>query len=308
MFLHVILMLSSQLIIFFSPSTTSSQIFSNKTYEEPNLRLNLRKEPSTPRESYHSLPETPSSVFSQDSENFLLSPAYSMIQSSPRPLQYELHHQSLHRAHSSSWDKNIGHYSSLNPSPPTTSLDLEPNMSDSDSEYPIPRFREPKTARLDAALKALKFLSQKKISVTELTGLILDGEGDFLGYRNTLFAENNREQLKNVLTRILADKKGRELTRDWMLPYAVDLVSEEIHFEMENAKPSLRMDTKEVTTEFAHSWHIDQIMGLVVEKITPTWSTILNAATESKEAKNKIKTTKSRNRRTVSGYSLCSCY
>jgi serine/threonine-protein kinase RIO1 len=88
-----------------------------------------------------------------------------------------------------------------------------------------------------------------------------------------------------------------------MLPYAVDLVSEQVHCEMEDAKPSLRMDIKEVTTEFAHSWHIDKIIGPVVEK-TPTWSAILDAATESKEAKNKTKTTKSRNRRTVSGY-LC---
>lgn len=174
-------------------------------------------------------------------------------------------------------------------------------MCDSISECPIPRLREPKTARLDAALKALKYLSKNKISVTELTGLILDGEGDFLGYRNTLFAENNREPLKDVLTRVFADKKGWELTRDWMLPYAVDLVSEEVHCEMENSKPSLRMDTKEVTTEFAHSWHIDQIMGPVVEKMTPTWSAILDAATESKEAKNKTKSTRSRNRRTVSG-------
>ena len=31
------------------------------------------------------------------------------------------------------------------------------------------------------------------------------------------------------------------------------------------------MDTKEVNTEFAHSWHIDQVMGPVVERIIPTW-------------------------------------
>ena len=107
--------------------------------------------------------------------------------------------------------------------------------------------------------------------MTELTGLILNGEGDFLGYRNTLFAEYNLEPLKDVLTRILADKKGWELTRDWMLPYAVDLVSEEVHSEMEDEKSSLRMYIREVTTEFAHSWdteHTEQIMGLVVEKIT----------------------------------------
>jgi hypothetical protein len=133
-----------------------------------------------------------------------------MIQPSPCPVQSELHHpiQSLHRAQSSictSWDTKPGHYSPQNPIP----LDLDPNMYDSDPECPIPRLREPKTARLDAALKALKFLSKKKISVTELTGLILDGEGDFLGYRNTLFAESNREPLKDVLTRILAEKKER---------------------------------------------------------------------------------------------------
>jgi hypothetical protein len=146
------------------------------------LCLNFREEPSTPRESYHSPPQTPSSIFSQDSWNLPLSPAYSMIQPSPCPVQSELHHpiQSLHRAQSSictSWDTKPGHYSPQNPIP----LDLDPNMYDSDPECPIPRLREPKTARLDAALKALKFLSKKKISVTELTGLILDGEGDFLG-------------------------------------------------------------------------------------------------------------------------------
>jgi hypothetical protein len=108
-----------------------------------------------------------------------------------------------------------------------------------------------------------------------------------------------------MLTKILTDKKGRELTRNWMLPYAIDLVSEEVHCEMEDAKPSLRMDTKDVTTEFAHSWDINQIMGHVVKKITPTWSAILDAATESKESKNKTKTAKSRNRQTVSGYILC---
>jgi hypothetical protein len=282
-------------------------LFSNETNEEPNSSLSLdsREEPSTPRELYYSPPKTPSTVFSQDSWNLPPSPAYSTIRTSPRPLQSELHHQSLHRARSSSmlgFQTSWNTYSPLNPSSPTTLYDLDPDMPDSNSEYSIPRFREPKTARLDAALQALKFLSKKKISVTELTGLILDGEGDFLGYRNTIFAENNRKPLKDVLTRILADKKGRELTRDWMLPYAVDLVCEEVHCEMEEAKPSLRMDTNEVTTEFAHSWDIDQIMGPVVEKITPTWSAILDAATESKEAKNKIKTSKSRNRRTVSNY------
>ena len=304
----------------FSSSTSSSQKIPNPTNEDANLCPNSREEPSTPIGSYHSPPETPSSVFSHDScqWNSLPSPTYSFIQNSPSPcpLQSEIHHRSHHRAHSSSvlghgihssWDTS--YYSPLNPSSPTISTlhGLEPDMPvpDSNSEHPIPRFRERKTARQDAAFKALKFLSKNKISVTELIGLILDGKGDFLGYRKSLFTENNREQLKDMLTRILTDKKGWELTRNWMLPYAIDIVSEEVHCEMEDAKPSLRMDTKDVTTEFARSWDINQIMGHVAEKITPTWSAILDAATESKESKNKTKTAKSRNRQTVSGYILC---
>ena len=57
-----------------------------------------------------------------------------------------------------------------------------------------------------AALKALKCLrlSKRKISLLELTGLILDGEGDF---RNTLFAE---KLLKDVLTRILGIFKNQD--------------------------------------------------------------------------------------------------
>ena len=77
-----------------------------------------------------------------------------------------------------------------------TSLNLEPG--EPDSEIPIPRSREPKIARLNSALKALKFLSKAKISVTELIELILDGEGDFLGYRNTLLAPNNRETQRHI--------------------------------------------------------------------------------------------------------------
>lgn len=131
--------------------------------------MNLHEQPSTPRESFHSPSETPSSIYSQDSWNLPPSPAYSMIQPSPCLLQSELHHpsQNFYRVQSSSatmqaWDSNPGHYLPRNPSPHTIPLNLEPDMSDSESEYPIPRLREPKRARLEAALKALKFLSEKK--------------------------------------------------------------------------------------------------------------------------------------------------
>lgn len=55
----------------------------------------------------------------------------------------------------------------------------------------------------------------------------------------------------------------------------------------------------DVTPEFISTWDINSIMEPIAEKETPAWSKILNAATESKDSKAKVKTARSRNRRTV---------
>jgi hypothetical protein len=70
--------------------------------------------------------------------------------------------------------------------------------------------RKPKTARRDTALKALRFLSKHKISLTELTGFVLEGKGDFLGYRNRLLAQiaKKKDKLKNARAMLDEDACG----------------------------------------------------------------------------------------------------
>ncbi len=85
----------------------------------------------------------------------------------------------------------------------------------------------------------------------------------------------------------MSEKQGAEILNEWMFPHAVTLVCETIHAEMEAAKPFLHMTTAETTPEFIESWDINEIMDPISEKTTPTWSTILAAATESKVCASK---------------------
>ncbi|KAF8873928.1 hypothetical protein BD779DRAFT_1451338 [Infundibulicybe gibba] len=100
------------------------------------------------------------------------------------------------------------------------------------------------------------------------------------------------------MTTIWTCHKGNRIRDSCLLPLAVDLVCDTIHREMDNAKPYLRMSIKDVTPEFVENWNIHEIMGPVSQDVTPTWSAILDAATETKTAKGKTKLRNSRNRGT----------
>ncbi|KAF8895085.1 hypothetical protein BD779DRAFT_1608810 [Infundibulicybe gibba] len=82
-----------------------------------------------------------------------------------------------------------------------------------------------------------------------------------------------------------------------MHPRAVNLICDTIHKEMEEAKPRLRMYTNDATPEFIAGWDIHSIMEPVAQECTPVWSHLLDAATETLEAREKEKTSRSRNRR-----------
>jgi hypothetical protein len=57
-----------------------------------------------------------------------------------------------------------------------------------------------------------------------------------------------------------------------MSPHALHLICKKIHKEMEEAKPSLRMNMGDVTPEFIEQWDIEKIMGPVACNTTPTLS------------------------------------
>ena len=81
----------------------------------------------------------------------------------------------------------------------------------------------------------------------------------------------------------------------------VDLVCDIIHDEMENAKPKISMAIHEIMPEFVSEWDINRLMEQIsLDK--PVWTTVLEAATETKEDKVKPKSSKSRNHRTVIVY------
>ncbi|KAF9486497.1 hypothetical protein BDN70DRAFT_794191 [Pholiota conissans] len=67
-----------------------------------------------------------------------------------------------------------------------------------------------------------------------------------------------------------------------MAPHAIDFVCESVHEEMEAAKPYLSMTTAQTSPEFIESWDINAIMDPIARDITPMWTAVLNAATESK--------------------------
>jgi hypothetical protein len=86
-----------------------------------------------------------------------------------------------------------------------------------------------------------------------------------------------------------------------MFPHSMTLVRKKIHAEMEAAKPYLRMHTTEVSPAFVKQWDIHKIMEPLVHDITPTLTSIIECAGESKvsRAKSNPESTKSKNQGTV---------
>ncbi|KAH8990030.1 hypothetical protein EDB86DRAFT_3193773 [Lactarius hatsudake] len=125
---------------------------------------------------------------------------------------------------------------------------------------------------------------------------IIDGNGEFEGFRNALFSPKNRASLISLLDRLIQDDKGKAIVEKWMSPHALRLVHEKVHTEMEAAKPHLRMNTTDVSPEFIEHWDIHQIMEPLA---TPTLRSILEAAGESKVSIAKPKSAKLKNRLTA---------
>ncbi|KAH9037504.1 hypothetical protein EDB85DRAFT_2086035 [Lactarius pseudohatsudake] len=161
---------------------------------------------------------------------------------------------------------------------------------------PVARQRRPKSRRKASLLTILRDLQRLKLTAIDLLMAIIDGNGDFEGFRNALFSPTNRESLIGLLDRLIQDDKGRPIFEEWVFPHALRLVCKEVHVEMEAAKPHLRMYTSDVSPEFIENWDIHQIMGPLR---TPILRSVLEAAGESKVSLAKPKSAKSKNRFTA---------
>ncbi|KAH9009550.1 hypothetical protein EDB83DRAFT_2205046, partial [Lactarius deliciosus] len=160
----------------------------------------------------------------------------------------------------------------------------------------IPHQRRPKSGRKASLLKILHELKELKFTVVDLLMAIVDGNGDFEGFRNALFSPKNCASLVGLLEQLIQDDKGKAIVEKWMSPHELRLVCEKVHVEMEAAKPHLRMNTTDVSPEFIERWDIHQIMEPLA---TPTLRSILEAAGESKVSVAKPKSAKSKNQFTA---------
>lgn len=142
----------------------------------------------------------------------------------------------------------------------------------------------PNPAQNAAAIRILQQLTKAKLTALGLLELVLKGEGALATYRNALLASNRTEKLEAFLSSLLKDDKGGPLMKQWMLPHAIELVCDEVHREMDAAKPHLRMYAKEVTPRFLEEWDLQKTME---EVRTPIWDCILDAASETKASKRK---------------------
>lgn len=190
---------------------------------------------------------------------------------------------------------------SLSSSEATHSQIYPKTKQESLSESPTRlKLRNPKDSKGSHALKALRQLQAVKITASDLLTYVVKGEDGFKDYQSAFFSPSNRGSLLDLLNAISTHAKGSPIFDGWVGPRALKIVCEKIHKEMEAAKPDLRMSTKEVTPEFIENWDINSLMDPIAEKITPTFTAVVIAATESKLSALKPKGPRSRNQKTVS--------
>lgn len=181
-------------------------------------------------------------------------------------------------------------------------FDSRPVQSEENKENTtIPRLRK-KRDKPKAIQEALSILLDARVSPTEMFNTILDESQDiFTTYRNAFYADSNMKRFQALLDLLW---NSRDIMTEWLRPHAEALICKIVYDEMESAKPALFMRTENVTPEFIANWDINTIMETVGRDMTPTWTKILAAATETKESSEKDKGSKSRNHSTVSNIFL----
>ncbi|PPQ81298.1 hypothetical protein CVT24_009900 [Panaeolus cyanescens] len=240
-----------------------------------------------------------SSSATPSSPEYSISSTTSELNSSTRPFwQNPLAPQHFYQDFSTG-SSSIPVYKNLARSPLSP---LSPNIPHSNSKTTPaePTRRVYKGSKHDRILGIMKTLQEMKMNVLDLLLEVLIQPDDeikedsYKGFRNGLLSTKCHGRFDKLLT-FLLENKQHELMHPWMEPHAIQFVCDKISREMEAAKPQLTMHTTDVTLKFIEEWDINQIMDGVA-KVTPTWCTILDAATEPQPSKPKAKTARSRNR------------
>jgi hypothetical protein len=183
------------------------------------------------------------------------------------------------------------------PSPLSPLQDLDVNMGSLRQPIELipPRSRAPRLSKVETIANVLDTLKKAKITPADFLLHVLD-ESRFASYQAPFY---NSEKFRELLNLFWGSERGSLVMKDWLRPNAIRLVCELVHSEMECAKPYLRMSSNEVTLDFLSDWDINLLMDPISQNVTPVWSEILDAATESQESKVREKGPGSRNRHVV---------
>lgn len=183
------------------------------------------------------------------------------------------------------------------------SADSEMSRPSSPESVFVPRERRKAVSRSSVIQGILKSLDAAKLTPTDLLATLLDPEShEFAPYQAAFFSARNAEKLACLMSMIWKHERRQHVNPHPFLHLALETVCNTIHKEMDCAKPHLTMNLRDVTPDFTETWDVATIMGPLASDITPTWTAVLDAATETNISKSKPRLPRSRNRQTVRVY------
>lgn len=138
-----------------------------------------------------------------------------------------------------------------------------------DKSLPSPkaqRRRKARAPRVDTVKSVLKHLHDAHVSLMDLLFMILSGN-DFGWYRLQFLLDSCR--INDLLNLLWNNKKSKPFFRDWFKDHGIDHICSLVDREMEAAKPMLKMDLKDVSSDFLEHWDLNSIMDPVMSVTQP---------------------------------------
>ncbi|KIY47944.1 hypothetical protein FISHEDRAFT_74154 [Fistulina hepatica ATCC 64428] len=184
-------------------------------------------------------------------------------------------------------------YSFRSPPPPYPMSPQSHLMNDS----PIDRYSvidTTGTASGRAISAALSVLRRAGISPVQFIAAIYNPDSmvpEYLPFQNSLHNSKSNRLEELLLNLWISGNAIRRRMSAWFRPHVIDSICTDIANEADAAKPLLHVDMSHISPEFIEAWNLESVMDKVFETM-PTWTRVLNAATQSKRAaeKNKIRT------------------
>ena len=148
---------------------------------------------------------------------------------------------------------------------PLQDLDVNMDSLHKPIEFAIPRSRASRLSKVEVITNVLETLKKAKLTPLDFLLHLLD-QSHFSSYHAPFY---NSDKFKDLLRLFWESERGSFVMKDWLRPHAVHLVCDQIHSEMECAKPYLRMSSKDVTLDFLSNWDINSLMDPISQNITP---------------------------------------